>query len=198
MIAGQDRAMSAYAPVRPDQMTETLLEATFGRHPGGKLRPGWLMWLNANPNGDDFTPQRFDEPLSASFVFAGEVASVRQVPGPQPADKVETTWLTRPQRRAQAEVGDRILVEMTSFSTAALSLYRAVQAPAPRAARFVAVVLDRYDEDGLRVERVVAERCRLTDLSVLPDAESGELDPGGGALRWWAAGEHQPAPVPMR
>jgi hypothetical protein len=150
VIVGGDTAVSAYAPVRPDQTTAAVLEATFGQFLNGKLRPGWSMWLNAGHNGDGFTPQRFDEPVSALFMLAGEVETAQRVPGPRPDDEVTVFSLNLPQRRAQAVAGGRIRVETPSSLATLLSLCRTVEAPTlgvSRPARRFALLLAAHPNE---------------------------------------------------
>lgn len=165
----------AFEPVQATPAVAAVLEATYGRYPDGKLiNPGWLLWVSNRVEDEDILPTRFDQPVP-HLMLAGAV------------------------ERVELGEGDVVSVSARAGLSSLRALHEAASGPwtdlgrgeyaLPRmpTLKYVQVVADRHDEDGMRVERFVGARCRMTTLSMWHEEISSEMEPTS-FLRWWKAG----------
>jgi hypothetical protein len=198
---GFERAPAAAAgsviePARPDGKTLAVLESVLGRLWPRSPEPGWLLWMAAGSRAEKVAPRGFDEPVDEVFMLAGQVDRVARVSGGRPDVDVLGFGLAEPVRVEGPVPGsdDRVLVETSTSRATMMQLYSATEAGAgqpPAAMRYVSLVLDRYDGQWMRVERVVATRSQLHDVVMELDLASCEVRPWD-ALRWWTARERRP------
>lgn len=170
----QTQGPVAFEPVRATPAVLAVLEATYGRDQHGKLiHPGWLLWVSNRVEDEEILPTRFDAPVP-HLMLAGSV------------------------ERVELGEGDAVTVGGRDGLSSLRALHEAASGPwshngdyyvlpAVRALKYVHVVADRHDEDGMRVERFVGARCRMDTLSMWHEEITSQIE-ATSFLRWWRAG----------
>jgi hypothetical protein len=167
-------------PVEPGERTAVLLRRVFGERLA-YLEQGWLVYL---AEGSQSPPAWFgDEPCQPGgswFRYMG------------PADRVllgsEVTSGSVEVLGEDRQVEARVRLVVDNEWRTVRNVLRQVRVESdPSAARYVSLVVDRFDKRGWRVERIGASRCRAEPVE-LPgrEGQSVEFTPFDG-LWWWGA-----------